>query len=237
MSTVSFMVNPRGRLAYDGDMPHPSLPRREAKKEDKRRRIRAAAAHLFRTQGFDETTTRAIAERAGIATGTLFLYVRDKDEALALVYGDEVDGALMLQTESRPRRLPFVAGMVHRLRGLYELYARHPDLALRYVRRIPTFEDAEREEHDARNARFLAVLRDEIDRAVAWAELRPDLDVELAARTLFAVVRVLVFSWLAAPPVHVDAGLRELDATLRLLVSGLGAPAPARAKAPRRARA
>jgi AcrR family transcriptional regulator len=196
---------------------------REAKKEDKRRRIRAAAAELFRVQGYEETTTRAIAERAGIATGTLFLYVRDKDEALSLVYGDEVDEALAAATESRPSRLRFVRGIAHRLRGLYELYGRHPELALRFVRRLPTLEDAEKSAHDARNERFLAVLRDEVARAVVSGELRENLDVELATKTLFAVVRVLVFGWLAAPPAKVEEGLRELEATLRFLVTGMGA--------------
>jgi AcrR family transcriptional regulator len=196
---------------------------REAKKEDKRRRIRSAAADLFRARGYEETTTRAIAERAGVASGTLFLYVRDKDEALALVYGDEVDEALAAATKTRPSRLRFVRGVVHRLRGLYELYARHPELALRFVRRIPTLEDAEKSAHDARNARFLAVLRDELTRAVGSGELREDLDGELAARTLFAVVRVLIFGWLGAPKVNVDDGLRDLESTLRLLVKGMGA--------------
>jgi AcrR family transcriptional regulator len=196
---------------------------REAKKEDKRRRIREAAAELFRVQGYEATTTRSIAERAGIATGTLFLYVRDKDEALALVYGDEVDEVLDAALESRPSRLRFVRGVVHRLHGLYDLYARHPELALRFVRRIPTLEDAEKSAHDGRNQRFVALLRDEVTRAIGSGELRADLDVELATRTLFAVVRVLVFSWLAASPVNVDEGLRELEATLRFLVTGMGA--------------
>lgn len=213
---------------------------REAKKQDKRRKIHAAAAELFRSRGYDATTTRAIAERAGIATGTLFLYVRDKDEALALVYGAEVDTVLDAQTASRPRRLRFVSALVHRLRGLYELYARDPDLALRFVRRIPTLEDAEKTAHEALNARMLSVVRDEVARAVASGELRADLDAELAASTLFAVVRMLVFGWLARPPVAVEAGLRELDATVRLLVAGMGAgrgdrrPAASRTGAARR---
>ena len=90
------------------------------------------------------------------------------------------------------------------------------------MRRLPTLEDAEKAAHDARNERMLAVVRDEVTRGVASGELRADLDVELATRTLFAVVRVLVYGWLAAPPVKVDAGVRELELTLRLLVAGMG---------------
>lgn len=198
--------------------------RRDAKKADKRTRIQSAAAELFRSLGYDGTTTRAIAERAGIATGTLFLYVRDKDEALALVYGDEVDAALSRPAASRGRG--FSRAVAHRLRGLCELYARYPDLALRYLRRIPTLEDAEKSAHDARNARFVAVIREELERAISAGELRAELDVALAERTLFAVARIVIFSWLAAPNPTLAGALRELELTVDLLVDGLGAAKP-----------
>ena len=48
--------------------------RRARKKREKAARIRTAARELFARHGYDETTTRSIAEAAEIATGTLFLY-------------------------------------------------------------------------------------------------------------------------------------------------------------------
>ena len=47
-------------------------------KDATRRRILDAAVQLFRTRGFEATTTRDIADAAGIATGTLFNYFRDQ---------------------------------------------------------------------------------------------------------------------------------------------------------------
>jgi AcrR family transcriptional regulator len=45
-----------------------------------------AAGDLFRSQGFAETTTRDIAKKARLASGTMFNYYRSKEElALALV--------------------------------------------------------------------------------------------------------------------------------------------------------
>jgi AcrR family transcriptional regulator len=199
-----------------------TLQRRAAKQADKRKRIHAAAKALFRARGYQGTTTRAIAERAGIAAGTLFLYVRDKDEALALVYGDDVAAALESGAVTRPPRLRFVSGLLHRVRGLYQLYARHPALALRYVRRIPVLEAHQQGAHDALNLRFSGALQDEVERAVRSGELRPGLDVPLATRTLFAVVRVSLFGWLATGAGSVEEGLGDLEQTLRLLVEGLG---------------
>jgi AcrR family transcriptional regulator len=48
-------------------------------KEVTRRMILAAAQELFRTVGFDATTTRDIAKAADIATGTLFNYFPTKE--------------------------------------------------------------------------------------------------------------------------------------------------------------
>ncbi|HVW01006.1 MAG TPA: TetR/AcrR family transcriptional regulator [Planctomycetaceae bacterium] len=61
-----------------------------------RERIVKSAVDLFRSQGFDATTTRDIASAAGIATGTLFNYFETKEalvtalacEALAQAHAD-----------------------------------------------------------------------------------------------------------------------------------------------------
>jgi AcrR family transcriptional regulator len=53
-----------------------------------RERILHAAVNLFRSRGFDSTTTRDIAQEAGIATGTLFNYFETK-EAIVVVLADE----------------------------------------------------------------------------------------------------------------------------------------------------
>jgi len=52
-------------------------------KDATRRRIVDAAVELFRTRGFDATTTRDIAKGAGIATGTLFNYFDTKEAIVA----------------------------------------------------------------------------------------------------------------------------------------------------------
>jgi len=53
-----------------------------------RRRIVQAAIDLFRSQGFDATTTRDIARQAKIATGTLFNYFDTKEAIVADLAGE-----------------------------------------------------------------------------------------------------------------------------------------------------
>jgi AcrR family transcriptional regulator len=50
------------------------------RKSDRPREIRAAARVEFSLKGFDAVTMAAIAARAGITKGTIYLYYRNKQE-------------------------------------------------------------------------------------------------------------------------------------------------------------
>jgi AcrR family transcriptional regulator len=53
-----------------------------------RQRILDSAANLFRTRGYEPTTTRDIADGAEIATGTLFNYFPTKEAIIAVLADD-----------------------------------------------------------------------------------------------------------------------------------------------------
>jgi AcrR family transcriptional regulator len=61
---------------------HPDGTRMERKKEETRKKILQSALHLFREQGFEETTMEAIAETVDIAKGTLYNYFPVKEAIL-----------------------------------------------------------------------------------------------------------------------------------------------------------
>jgi AcrR family transcriptional regulator len=58
-----------------------------------RERIIDAARQLFASKGFDASTTRDIADAAGIASGTLFNYFATKEDLLACLAAEAVAGA------------------------------------------------------------------------------------------------------------------------------------------------
>jgi len=53
---------------------------------NKRERIIAAAARLFGEKGYHDTTTAEIAESAGVAAGTIYIYFLSKEELLVAVF-------------------------------------------------------------------------------------------------------------------------------------------------------
>jgi TetR/AcrR family fatty acid metabolism transcriptional regulator len=58
----------------------------KAKDKEKLNNILNAALQLFSTKGFANTKMEDIAKKAGIATGTIYLYVKNKDEILEQMF-------------------------------------------------------------------------------------------------------------------------------------------------------
>src|SRR5438105_12741447 len=76
------------------------LGRRAQNKDSIRKRIVRAALALFQTKGFEATTTKAIARKAGIAEGTVFNYFKTKEDIALYFFEQEVDHAITAVRES-----------------------------------------------------------------------------------------------------------------------------------------
>ena len=86
-------ANGRGRRAA-APRGRPRADQREAVRDATRTAIVRAALGLFQTKGFDETTTRAIAKKAGVAEGTVFNYFRTKEDIALHFFNEELDHAI-----------------------------------------------------------------------------------------------------------------------------------------------
>jgi AcrR family transcriptional regulator len=81
--------------------------KRAQNKEAIRKRIVKSALTLFQTKGFETTTTKAIARKAGIAEGTVFNYFRTKEDIALSFFEEEVDHAIAAVRENpRLRKAP-----------------------------------------------------------------------------------------------------------------------------------
>jgi AcrR family transcriptional regulator len=81
--------------------------KRALQKEAVQTRIVEAALALFQSKGFDNTTTRQIAQKAKLAEGTIFNYFETKEDIALHFFELEVDHAInTVRTTPRLRRAP-----------------------------------------------------------------------------------------------------------------------------------
>jgi len=198
---------------------------RERNKRDKRARILAAARALFSENGFDATTTREIAERAGVGVGTLFSYARDKRELMYLVFREELEGTRAKAFENVPQEASLVDQLMHVFGHFFDAYDRDRALALDFLRqRFHVFLDAEQagEEMTGVTLSFFDGLGSLIHDARRRDRLRTDFPVTIAAMNFFAIYLLVVDSWLGSPwQLPRDEFERMLREALTLQVDGL----------------
>jgi AcrR family transcriptional regulator len=105
----------------------PDAPRARRDAEATRRRLIAAALELFTTIGFHGTTTPKLAERAGIAEGTIYRHFRGKDALLNAAYRQvQVWARTMVLELEADRQLPVRDRLLGVARRILEESAREP---------------------------------------------------------------------------------------------------------------
>src|SRR5215510_250413 len=100
--------------------------RRSTQKQRIRDRIVKAALTLFQTKGFDATTTKAIARKAGIAEGTVFNYFKSKEDIALHFFEQEVDHAMAaVRNNPRLRKAPLEEKLFALVHSQLEFLAPH----------------------------------------------------------------------------------------------------------------
>jgi AcrR family transcriptional regulator len=208
--------------------PPPAGGRRERNKRDKWLRIERAARELFARRGFADASLRAIAARARVATGTLFLYARDKRELLFLVFQDEARRIFAEADASLRDDTPLVDALMQLFGGFLDFYAKNPELSATLLREF-FFRPYEPERLGALTREYGARVAQRVERARARGELRRDVPAATAANLLFAHYGYWVQAWLGSRLVAREDVDRRLREALRLQIEGLR-PLPRRAR-------
>jgi len=81
-------------------------PRVQQKVLEKKREILDAASRVFRRRGLQSTGMRDIAAELDMAVGNLYYYFKDKEELLAFVQENTLEGLLALAAQVRKSRFP-----------------------------------------------------------------------------------------------------------------------------------
>lgn len=203
------------------DETKPGVGRREQNKAETRERIRDAALALFTEQGYGPTTTRQIAERAGVASGTLFNYADDKQDLLFMVFHDRLFDVSNRQIRSLPRERPLLERLLHLFAGPFAMYGETPDLSAEFIRSLPGARGRNASEVNALTFSFIASVANVVREGRDRGEVAADIDPLFAARNIFSLYFGALIGWLMGLAPTVESALDPiLKDSLALQIRG-----------------
>jgi AcrR family transcriptional regulator len=200
-------------------------------KLDKLRRIKDAAQSLFVAKGFDDTTMREIAVRAGVGLGTIFLYAKNKRDLLFLTINEGLENVTNEAESAVDPKEPLIGNLLAVAKLHYRFFGRQPALS-RLVLREMIFYDSGAQAppfHKTRD-RLIRLFGRTTELAIANAEIAPNEPPLFAGWTLFCIFQVELRRWLASDATNLRAGLNELERAFRMLIVGFGLAQARRAR-------
>jgi AcrR family transcriptional regulator len=201
---------------------------REKNKLEKLQRIREATRELFVEKGYDETTTREIAVRAGVGIGTVFTYAENKRDLLFLVANDELDAVTTRCEAGVSDRASCLQNLLSIFRQHYRFFAKQPALS-RLLLREMTFYDSGRQAQRFQRTRErnIQLVSRVVRQALGQNSININEDPEFAGWVAFCIFQVELRRWLLTKEPSVPAGMVRLERALRLCMEGWGAKAAA----------
>lgn len=197
---------------------------RERNKEEKLARIERAARKLFSQHGYEKTTTREIAERAGIGAGTLFVYFPEKRDLLFHLFSTDVRGVKKAAFDDLPDGALVDRAMLV-FERFFDYYGRDPGLSRVFVKEMGVISDRDRPAHNSLAMELMTALAGLVSEAQGAGEVDRSILPLAAAYQMFATYLVALMGWLGgAIPVR-ENQLAMLRGGLELLYRGL-APRP-----------
>jgi AcrR family transcriptional regulator len=198
---------------------HGALSRTERNKRDKQERIVRAARRLFGRKGFENTTTREIAQAADIGAGTLFLYAGTKEDLLVMIFRDDV-GRAIAQAFATIRPAPLLDQVMHVFGAMISHHERNFALARLFVKELP-FVNARRHGVDEVMRGLYARMVELIELAKSRGELHRDVPARLLVHNLFGLYFQAIQLWLGGSKARADRCRAQLREKLELQLSGL----------------
>src|SRR5213592_2350037 len=135
---------------------------------DKPQQIIDAAVRVFARNGFYNSRVSDIAREAGIASGTIYLYFKTKDEILVTLF--------------REKMAEWVASVRRELAEVVQVELRQGQ---------KFFRGASAHEVSA----YFTVINDVLEEGAAAGQIRRDLPVKIATKMLFGAMDQMATSW------------------------------------------
>jgi len=191
------------------------------RRQGTRQKLFEAAVTLIAEQGFSSTTVDEIAERAGVAKGTVYYNFASKTVLFEelLRHGVELLTASLQNAadENAERGGSHVDALDAMVRAGLDFISRYPALTQLYVAELWRTNRAWQSTLMMVRQQAIAVIETELRAGVTARELSDDIDIPLTASALFGMVLVAALDWQSYQP---ERSLEDVHAALSRLLQG-----------------
>jgi len=205
-----------GRLAPS----HAKGAQKDTPPPGKRERILDAAVKVFAAEGFYNAKVAQIAQEAGVADGTIYLYFKSKDDLLISLFEDRMEGingnlrrALEASTTSAEKLRAVVRlhlELVEQNRHMAEVICVELRQSSKFIK----------EYANPKFGEFLRLIAGAIADGQRSGELRADMDPPMVARAMFGALDELALAWLVRGKDRIDIP-RAVEQMSTLFIEGL----------------
>lgn len=193
-------------------------------REQTRRALLQAAAASFAQQGYHQTTIKDIVSRAGLATGTFYLYFPTKEDSCLAVIDEVYEEMIMSVVKARAGGSTVVDKLAASVETVLATFGNHPDVAKLVLIQAPgahpRFDARLRQIH----GELLELLLQDLTEGVEAGILSPGAaDLRILARSLVGSLYEVLTGWVRdGQPAHP----KDAAPTLRgFIMRGIGADA------------
>lgn len=191
---------------------------------NKREKIIAAAARFFGEKGYHNTTTAEVAEAAGVAAGTIYIYFSSKEDLLVAVFEEFLEKHMVrlregVETEVGPeaklRRL-IVLGLA--------LMEENPDSARIFLSQLRQSTTMIKMVAKRSSRAYRSIIESILDEGIRSGVFRP-MNTPAVATMVFGSFQNLVLDWVADDCSYRLTGLAD-EATTYILRGAACPPQP-----------
>lgn len=218
----------------DEVLPSLSERRRRASRELMRGEILTAAQHIIRTKGMEALSLRALAKSVGVTAPALYEYFASKDAILRALFVQGTGVMLTSMDQLIAESSPGLPALLAVMQGYREFARTEPDYFQLLFGTVDPALALTPDEYAAMEhifERFIGVIAG----AIELGELRPAPHGILGC-SLWAMIHGMALleteSFLASKKTGRNAGGKQFDAAMKLVLLGLATPAGAKVIGP-----
>lgn len=170
------------------------------KEGNKERDILEAAVDIFAGHGFHKAKISQIAEQAGVATGSVYLYYKNKDDILIKIYNslwEKLYNELLAITANEA--LSPIEKIDAMIDLIFDMFTENPSVAIVFVNEQENMNRISGDKYSLYYEKFLDEGEKVIKEGIRSGLFNKNIDLKIFRHFIFGSIRNLLHQWALTP--------------------------------------